>query len=106
MIIALTIIISVVALVSARAAGLTATWLGTGSVTAMVLFFIMLSVPQCAVLFDSLWLMLPVWAVTTTGYHRILTGKRRPAPRRAGRWSGVVLSFGRYTVGVAVGVAA
>lgn len=106
MIIALTIIISVAALVSARAAGLTATWLGTGSVTALVLFFIMSAVPQCAVLFDSLWLVVPVWAGTTTAYHRILTGKRRHAPMRAGRRSGIVWSFGRYTVGIAVGVTA
>lgn len=106
MIIALTIIISIIALLSAKGAGLTQTWLGTGAVTAFILFFIMTAVPQCAVLFDSLWIVFLVWAGATTFYHRILTGARRQAPLRVGRRSGVVWTFGRYTVGVAVGVTA
>jgi len=106
MIIALTIIISIIALLSARGAGLTATWLGTGSVTAFVLLFIMTAVPQCAVLFDSLWIVALIWFGATTFYHRILTDARRQTPLRVGRRSGFVWTVGRYTVGVAVGVTA
>ena len=102
----ITVIIGIIALLSARAAGLTDTWLGTGAVAALILYMLIAALPVAQWLFDSLWLCAVLWGVLTTFYHRLLADKRRCAPMRVGRRSGFVWSFGRVTVGVAVGVAA
>lgn len=102
----ITIIISIIALLAARASGLTDTWLGTGAIAALILYMLIAALPQAQWLFDSLWLVAIMWAMLTTFYHRLLADKRRCAPMRAGRRSGVVWSFGRVTVGIAVGVTA
>jgi hypothetical protein len=102
----ITIIIGIIALLVARASGLTDTWLGTGAIAALILYMLIAALPQAQWLFDSLWLVAIMWAMLTTFYHRLLADKRRCAPMRAGRRSGVVWSFGRVTVGIAVGVTA
>ena len=102
----ITVIIGIIALLAARASGLTDTWLGTGAIAALILYMLIAALPQAQWLFDSLWLVAIMWAMLTTFYHRLLADKRRCAPMRAGRRSGVVWSFGRVTVGIAVGVTA
>jgi hypothetical protein len=102
----ITIIIGIIALLGARAAGITDTWLGTGAVTAALLYLIIAAVPYLHCLFDSLWLCLMLWAILTTFYHRLLADARRQTPVVVGRRSGFVWQLGRYTVGVAVGVTA
>ena len=101
-----TIIIGIIALLAARAAGILDTWLGTSAVTALVLFLAISALPQAQWLFDNLWLCAALWAIATTFYHRLLADARRQTPVIVGRRSGMVWQFGRYTVGVAVGVTA
>ena len=101
-----TIIIGIIALLAARAAGITDTWLGTGAVAALILYMVVAALPQAQWLFDNLWLCAVLWAALTTFYHRLLADARRQAPMIVGRRSGFVWSMGRYTVGVAVGVTA
>ena len=101
-----TIIIGIIALLAARAAGILDTWLGTGAVTALVLFLAISALPQAQWLFDNLWLCAALWAIVTTFYHRLLSDALRSTPVIVGRRSGFVWSMGRYTVGVAVGVTA
>lgn len=102
----ITIIIGIIALLAAREAGITSTWLGTGAVTAILLYLIIAAVPYLHCLFDSLWLVAILWAILTTFYHRLLADARRQSPMHVGRRSGFVWTLGRYTVGVAVGVTA
>jgi len=102
----ITVIIGIIALLSARAAGLTDSWLGTGAVAALILYMIIAALPQAQWLFDTLWLCAVLWAILTTFYHRLLADARRQTPVVVGRRSGFVWSFGRVTVGVAVGVTA
>lgn len=102
----ITIVISIVALTAAKAAGITSTWLGTGAVSALMLYMIIAALPQAQWLFDSLWLCVVFWVAMTTFYHRLLADQRRRAPINIGRRTGMVWQFGRYSVGVAVGVMA
>ncbi len=102
----ITVIIGIIALLAARASGLTDTWLGTGAIAALILYMLIAALPQAHWLFDTPLLTLAMWAALTTFYHRLLADKRRCAPMRAGRRSGFVWTMGRYTVGVAVGVTA
>ena len=69
----ITVIIGIIALLAARAAGITSTWLGTGAVTAVLLYLIIAAVPYLHCLFDSLWLVAIIWVVLTTFYHRLLS---------------------------------
>lgn len=92
-----TIIIGIIVLLSARAAGLTDTWIGTGAVAVL---------PQALWLFDNLWLCVVLWSIATTFYHRLLSDARRKTPVNIGRRSGFVWSFGRYQVGFAMAVTA
>ena len=101
-----TVIIGIIALLAARAAGLTDTWLGTGAVAALILYMLIAALPQAQWLFDSLWLCVLLWAMLTTFYHRLLADARRQTPVVVGRRSGFVWQLGRYTVGIAVGVTA
>lgn len=100
------IIIGIIALLAARAAGITDTWLGTGAVAALILYMLIASLPQAHWLFDTPLLTLAMWAMLTTFYHRLLADDRRQSPVVAGRRSGFVWTLGRYTVGIAVGVRA
>jgi len=102
----ITVIIGIIALLAARAAGITATWLGTGAVTLAMLYLIIAAVPYLHCLFDSLWLCALLWVVLTTFYHRLLADARRQSPMHVGRRSGFVWTLGRYQVGIAVGVTA
>lgn len=102
----ITVIIGIIALLAARAAGLTDSWLGTGAVTALILYMLIAALPQAQWLFDNLWLCAALWAIATTFYHRLLSESRRQTPVVVGRRSGFVWTLGRYTVGVAVGVTA
>ena len=102
----ITVIIGIVALLAARAVGITGTWLGTGAVTAAMLYMLIAAVPYLHCLFDSLWLVAIMWIALTTFYHRLLADARRQSPVVVGRRSGFVWTMGRYTVGVAVGVTA
>lgn len=102
----ITVIIGIIALLAARASGLTDTWLGTGAIAALILYMLIAALPQAQWLFDSLWLCAVLWAMLTTFYHRLLADARRQTPVVAGRRSGFVWQLGRYTVGVAVGVTA
>jgi len=102
----ITIIIGIIALLAARAAGITDTWLGTGAVAALILYMLIAALPQAQWLLDSLWLVAIMWAMLTTFYHRLLADARRQTPAVVGRRSGFVWQLGRYTVGVAVGVTA
>lgn len=101
-----TILISIIALTTAKSVGITSTWLGTGAVTALMLYMIITALPQAQWLFDSLWLCAVLWAMLTTFYHRLLADQRRCTPTNAARRTGMVWQFGRYQVGVAVGVTA
>lgn len=101
-----TIIISIIALTAAKAAGITSTWLGTGAVTALILYMVIAALPGAQWMFDSLWLCVVIWAGLTTFYHRLLADVRRQTPVNVGRRSFFLWSFGRYQVGVAVGVTA
>lgn len=115
--IALTIIIGILALVAAYSAGLTQTWVGTSAVSAVVLLLAVAAIPGAWWLFDSVggWVTaLALWAIVTTFYHRLLcealpiaADRRRQTPvvelkrRHVIGWS-----FGRYQIGLAVGVSA
>ncbi len=101
-----TVIIGIIALLAARTAGITDSWLGTGAVAALILYMLIAALPQAQWLLDSLWLVAIMWAMLTTFYHRLLSDKRRQSPVVVGRRTGFVWSFGRVTVGVAVGVTA
>lgn len=102
----ITVIIGIIALLAARASGLTGTWLGTGAVAAIILYMLITALPQAQWLFDSLWLVAIMWAALTTFYHRLLADARRQSPMHVGRRSGFVWQLGRYQVGIAVGVTA
>lgn len=102
----ITVIIGIIALLAARAAGLTDTWLGTGAIAALILYMLIAALPQAQWLFDSLWLCALLWFALTTFYHRLLADARRQSPVVVGRRSGFVWQLGRYQVGVAVGVTA
>lgn len=102
----ITVIIGIIALLAARASGLTDTWLGTGAIAALILYMLIAALPQAQWLFDSLWLCAVLWTMLTTFYHRLLSDKRRQSPVVVGRRSGFVWQLGRYTVGIAVGVTA
>jgi hypothetical protein len=68
----ITVIIGIIALLAARASGLTDTWLGTGAIAALILYMLIAALPQAQWLFDSLWLVAIMWAMLTTFYHRCL----------------------------------
>lgn len=109
MIIAVTIILGAIALLTAQAAGLTGTWIGTGSITAVIIFLVILAVPSAHFLFDSVWgfgVASLCWLVTTSFYHRLLTGKRRPSAIVAGQRAGFAWQWGRHYMAVVVGVTA
>ena len=101
-----TILLGIIALSIAKAVGIMEWWIGTGSVTAIVLLLVIASLPQVQWLFDTPLLALAIWIIATTFYHRLLADARRQTPVIVGRRSGMVWQFGRYTVGVAVGVTA
>lgn len=101
-----TIIIGIIALLAARAAGITGTWLGTGAVTAVVLFLAISALPQAQWLFDNLWLCAALWAIATTFYHRLLADARRQTPTNAGQRTGIVWQVGRYRLAFAMAVTA
>jgi len=101
-----TILLGIIALSIAKAVGIMEWWIGTGSVTAIVLLLLIAALPQAHWLFDTPLLTLAMWAALTTFYHRLLTDARRQTPVVVGRRSGFVWQLGRYTVGVAVGVTA
>lgn len=101
-----TVIIGIIALLAARAAGLTDSWLGTGAVTLAMLYLIITAVPYLHCLFDSLWLCVVLWVVLTTFYHRLLADARRRTPSVVGRRSGFVWAFGRYRLAFAMAVTA
>lgn len=96
-----TIIIGIIALTAARAAGITDTWLGTGAVTGIILYMAIAALPQAQWLFDNLWLCIALWGMATTFYHRLLTDARRCAPINTGRRA-VLWRWGRYVVAVGV----
>jgi hypothetical protein len=105
----LTLIIGIVALVGAHMAGLTATWLGTGTATAIVLMLCISALPACHFLFDSsvgLAVVLGIWLTYTTVLHRLLADSRRSSPPVAEHRRAFVWQWGRYTVGFAMGVSA
>ena len=102
----ITIIIGIIALLAARAAGILDTWLGTGAVTAVVLFLAISALPQAHWLFDNLWLCAALWAIATTFYHRLLADKRRQTPVIVGQRTGIVWQFGRYRLAFAMAVTA
>lgn len=101
-----TIIIGITALLTARAAGITGTWVGTGAVTAVVLFLAISALPQAYWLFDNLWLCAALWAIATTFYHRLLADARRCTPVVVGQRTGIVWQVGRYRLAFAMAVTA
>lgn len=115
--IALTIIIGILALIAAYSAGLTQTWVGTSAVSAVVLLLAVAAIPGAWWLFDSVggWVTaLALWVGCSTFYYRLLcaplpivTDQRRQTPAVELRRRHVIgWSFGRYQVGLAVGVTA
>lgn len=100
-----TIVISALALLAARATGVTETRLGTAAITAIILLFVISALPQCYWLFDSIagWLAtLALWATSTVFYHRILADGRRPAPMgAASRRHALAWQFGRQRLVIA-----
>lgn len=98
------IIIGIIALLAAHQAGITATWLGTGAVTGLIMLLCILAMP--AVLVAGFWAIAALWAAVTTFYHVLLATTCRRAPVNAGQRSAFVWSFGRYRVAFAVGVVA
>ncbi len=107
--IVLTLIIGIIALVGAHMAGLTTTWLGTGAATAIVLMLCISALPACHFLFDSnagLAVVLGIWLTYTTVLHRLLADGHRSSPIAAEHRRAFVWQWGRYTVGVAMGVSA
>lgn len=101
-----TIIIGIIALLAARAAGIAGTWLGTGAVTALILYMVISALPQAQWLFDNLWLCVALWAIATTFYHRLLADKRRQTPVIVGQRTGIVWQVGRYRLAFAMAVTA
>ena len=105
----ITILTGIIALMAAYHAGITSTWLGTGSVTGIVLLLAIAALPQCYWLFDSglgALLTVAIWAVYTTFLHRMLTDKRRCAPMNAdARRHVFVWKMGRQQVILAWAVA-
>lgn len=101
-----TIIIGIIALLAARAAGILDTWLGTGAVTAFVLFLAISALPQAQWLFDNLWLCAALWAIVTTFYHRLLSDALRSTPVIVGQRTGIVWQVGRYRLAFAMAVTA
>lgn len=102
----LSIIIGIIAIIAAHQAGLTATWLGTGSVTSLVLFMCILALPQCHWLFDSMAgfaIVVALWVAYTTLVYRLLSDKRRCAPMHADARRFVMWRMGRrvFVMGVA-----
>lgn len=107
--IALTIIIGATALIAGHLAGITETRLGTGAITALILFFAISALPQCHWLFDNTagWAtIVALWGVATALYHRILTDGRRSTPTVNHRAAAVgrrliIWQFGRQRLAVA-----
>lgn len=113
----LTITLGITLMLCAHSVDLTRHWLGTSAVTAVVMLLAIAALPSCAWLLQSavgLATTALLWLVITTFYHRLLcesmptvTDRRRQTPmvelkrRHVAAWQ-----FGRYTVGVAVGVSA
>lgn len=97
-----TIIIGVLALLAAKAAGITDNKLGTAAVTAVVLLFIIAALPQCYWLFDEpagLLLAALIWIGSTAFYHRILADSRRPATGAGRRF--IIWQLGRQRLAIA-----
>ena len=101
-----TILLGIIALSIAKAVGIMEWWIGTGSVTAIVLLLVIASLPQVQWLFDTPLLALAIWIIATTFYHRLLADARRQTPVNVGCRLGMVWQCGRYTVVIAVGVTA
>lgn len=109
MIIAATIILGAIALLMARFAGLTGTWIGTGSITAVITFLVILAVPSAHFLFDSAWgfgVAALCWLVATSFYHRLLTDNCRQSPIIVGQRAAIAVQWGRHYMAFAVGVSA
>jgi membrane protein implicated in regulation of membrane protease activity len=114
---ALTIALGITLMICARAVAITDTWLGTSAAAAVVMLLTITALPDCQWLLQSgagLAITTLLWAIVTTFYHRLLsesaplrTDSRRQTPtielqrRHVYGWS-----FGRYQVGIAVGVTA
>jgi len=105
----ITIITGIIAIVVAYHFGITSTWLGTGSVTGIVLFMVIAMLPQCHFLFDSgvgAFVTVALWVAYTTFIHRILTNVRRQRPTSAGQRSVIAWQFGKRRLALAWEVAA
>ena len=115
--ITLTIILGVAMLLCARAVDLTQTWVGTASVSAIILLLVMAALPSAWWLFDDIigWMtVLALWAITTALYHTLL---HDPVPLRADQRRSTPIielrqpriihwQIGRYAFGFAMGVTA
>lgn len=112
-----TIILGVIALLGAYAAGITQTWTGTAAASAFVLLLVISALPSTWWLFDSAtgWFTaLALWSIMTVIYHNLLSeaapttaDHRRSTPAIELKRRHVVgWQFGRYTIGIAVGVTA
>lgn len=109
MIIAATIILGAIALLAARFAGLTGTWIGTGSITAVITFMSILAVPSAHFLFDSAWgfgVAFLFWLVMTSVYHWLLADNRRQSPVIVGQRAAVAVQWGRHYMAFEIGVSA
>jgi hypothetical protein len=104
-----TIITGIIAIIAAYSAGITSTWIGTGSVTGIVLFLAIAALPQCHFLFDSgvgAFVIVAMWAIYTTFVHRLLSNARRRTPISAGHRSVIAWQFGKNRLALAWEVAA
>lgn len=101
-----TILLGIIALSIAKAIGIMEWWIGTGSVTAIVLLMVIAALPQAHWLFDTPLLTLALWAIATTFYHRMLADARRQTPVVVGQRTGIVWQFGRYRLAFAMAVTA
>lgn len=111
----LTITLGITLVICAHAVGITDTWLGTSAATAVVMLLTIATLPDCQWLLQSAggWLTTALlWAIVTTFYHKLLcdalpvvTDRRRQTPMVELKRRHVIgWQFGRYSVGVAVGV--
>lgn len=113
----ITILLGIMALMGAYAAGITQSWLGTAATSAIVLLMAVAAIPGAWWLFDDAVgyaCTMALWVASTAFYHRLLcaplpmrTDRRRQTPTIELKRRHVIgWSFGRYQVGVAVGVSA
>jgi hypothetical protein len=105
----ITIITGIIAIMAAYHAGITSTWIGTGSVTGIVLFLAIAALPSCHWLFDSgvgAFVIVGIWAAYTTFIHSLLTNARRRTPTNAGQRSVIAWQIGNARLAVAWEVAA